>query len=59
MISVQEQPAQVAEKTQFSRLLRSHACTNTLHLPSYDTKEELREALTEAIEGSAGIFELE
>jgi len=34
-------------------------CTNTLHLPSYDTKDELREALTEAIEGSAGIFELE
>jgi E3 ubiquitin-protein ligase TRIP12 len=49
----------VQDEKNRSRLPRSHACTNTLHLPSYDTKEELREALTEAIEGSAGIFELE
>jgi len=49
----------VQDEKNRSRLPRSHSCTNTLHLPTYDTKEELREALTEAIEGSAGIFELE
>eukprot|EP00933_Yihiella_yeosuensis_P034914 TRINITY_DN28408_c0_g1_i1.p1 TRINITY_DN28408_c0_g1~~TRINITY_DN28408_c0_g1_i1.p1 ORF type:complete len:262 (+),score=44.93 TRINITY_DN28408_c0_g1_i1:62-787(+) len=38
---------------------RSRACANQLYLPSYSSKEELRERLHEAMHGSAGHHEQE
>jgi len=38
---------------------RSRACANQLYLPSYSSKEELRERLHEAMHGSAGHHEHE